>query len=72
MLKRQRESLISKVLWNDHKEDLSYYVDCCKYSGIDEIKEAVSWRAGPISSKDGNEEISGLAHERIGQWTRKR
>jgi hypothetical protein len=69
MLQCQRESLISEILWNG-QEDLSYYVDCCKYSGIDEFKEGVNWRAGRISNKDGNEEIPGHARERIGQWLR--
>jgi hypothetical protein len=69
MLKRQHESYISEVLWNEDHEELCYSVDCCKYSGLEKAQEGVNWRAGWINN-DATEVSTGFANENITQWVR--
>jgi hypothetical protein len=65
MFRPDRERLLSSIVWNAggddraDKESLSYYVDCCKYAGIDEVREGENWRSGWISKE-----------ENIAQWVK--
>lgn len=76
MFRPDRDRLLSQVVWNGDrgghadKKDLSYYVDCCKYAGVDKVRDDENWRAGWISDDAGNGRLKGLGHERIAQWLR--
>lgn len=76
MFAPDRDSQLSKVVWNadrsnnPNREDLSYYVDFCKYAGSNEVADGENWYEGWIDDIVGNSRQEGLGYSKIAQWLR--